>query len=309
MNENGQIWSNNSNKVLSPFSNKEGRPVVCLLIDGIKKFIRLDYLVISTNDRFYDDIIRLIHVDEIEWNCNISNLIVLRKIDVINKYKDMYKVDNLEDICEEWKTYPDIESIEISNFGAIRNIHTKELLRYNESHGYQMLHINNRYYFIHRLVAELYVENPNPDKYHFINHIDGNKLNNIFWNLEWCNISINTQHAALTGLNNGPNYYRDDVVRNICLLLSQGLKQSEISIITGVNRKYISDIYRGRRRKDISDNYIFNKRIPLRELYNEDAVIALIRSGYKAKDISSLLKINYNQSFVSYYERLKRKIG
>lgn len=39
-------------------------------------------------------------------------------------------------------------------------------------------------YKLHRLIAIHYI--PNPENKPFINHIDGNKLNNNISNLEWC---------------------------------------------------------------------------------------------------------------------------
>jgi hypothetical protein len=306
MNDNSEIYSYNSNKILKPFPNKEGKSVVVLTINGNKKMIRLDYLVISTLKTFYDDIIRIVHIDENDTNCSIDNLMIVRKIDIINKYKNMYHVEKLNDIDEDWKIYKEIPSLEISNFGRIRNISTKEFVIPYESHSYLMISFHGKQYSVHRLVAELFVDNPNPDKFFYINHIDGNKSNNIFYNLEWCNISMNAEHAYLTGLSKS---YSEKTIRDVCILLSQGLPQTKISIITGVNRKFISDIYRGRRRKNISKDYNFKRRIPLSELYNKDAIIALYKSGYKPKEIASLLKISYNQSFVSYYERLKREIS
>lgn len=305
MNNQSEIYSTKSNKVLRPFLNKERKYVISLLVDGKKRAIRLDYLVISTFNMYNNDIIRVIHIDDNNLNCNVNNLTVLRKVDIINKYKDMYNVESLEEIKEEWKIYLKIPSIEVSNFGDVRNITNKVLIKTYKDHGYILFKYNNNHYFVHRLVAELFVKNPNPDKYHFVNHIDGIKDHNEFWNLEWCNISMNTEHAVLSGLN---ITYDEKTIRNVCQLLSQGLSHIQIHNITGVSRKYISDIYRGRRQKKISSEYSFSRKIPLSDLYNKDAMIALIKSGYKPKEISSLLKIDYSQSFISYYERLKREL-
>jgi len=51
----------------------------------------------------------------------------------------------------------------------------------------------NKKFSIHRLVAIKYLENPN--NYKYINHKDGNKLNNNVENLEWCTVQENTKHA------------------------------------------------------------------------------------------------------------------
>lgn len=47
---------------------------------------------------------------------------------------------------------------------------------------------------IHRLVAKAFVNGENEDN-NIVNHIDGNKENNHYSNLEWCSISYNNKHA------------------------------------------------------------------------------------------------------------------
>jgi len=51
---------------------------------------------------------------------------------------------------------------------------------------------------VHKLVAEMFI--PNPDNLPVINHIDGNKQNPNYTNLEWCTQQENVQHAHQTGL-------------------------------------------------------------------------------------------------------------
>lgn len=59
---------------------------------------------------------------------------------------------------------------------------------------------NCRRLTIHRLVAKAFLENPK--KLSQVNHIDGNKHNNVVTNLEWISPSGNIKHAYATGLMN-----------------------------------------------------------------------------------------------------------
>lgn len=56
---------------------------------------------------------------------------------------------------------------------------------------------------VHRLVAKSFVANPNPEQFDMVNHLDGDKANNHFSNLEWTDNSGNQRHAFDTGLKNG----------------------------------------------------------------------------------------------------------
>lgn len=56
-------------------------------------------------------------------------------------------------------------------------------VRLTSNHGVDMTKL------VHRLVAEAFI--PNPDNYTDIDHIDGNRQNNVASNLRWCTRSMN----------------------------------------------------------------------------------------------------------------------
>lgn len=53
-------------------------------------------------------------------------------------------------------------------------------------------------WLVHRIIALTFLDNPN--NYMYINHIDGDRLNNTLQNLEWCDHHYNNNHAFDTGL-------------------------------------------------------------------------------------------------------------
>lgn len=59
-------------------------------------------------------------------------------------------------------------------------------------------------YYIHRLVAEAYI--PNPNGYKIINHKDENKYNNCINNLEWCTSKYNNEYSGNTLAATKSNY-------------------------------------------------------------------------------------------------------
>lgn len=66
-----------------------------------------------------------------------------------------------------------------------------------ENHGYLTVTLRKngkqKNYYVHRLVAEAFVENPNG--YNIVNHKDENRLNNIAENLEWCTQQYNVNYS------------------------------------------------------------------------------------------------------------------
>lgn len=70
--------------------------------------------------------------------------------------------------------------------------------RSDRDRGSNRANEDGRSILVHRGVAMLFL--PNPKKYPFVNHKDGNRTNNHVENLEWVSPSINTKHAHENGL-------------------------------------------------------------------------------------------------------------
>ena len=96
---------------------------------------------------------------------------------------------------EIWKPIKGFEGkYEVSNLGRIKSLISHKILKpITQSPGYYNVGLESKKFLIHRLVAEAFLDNPK--NYDCVNHIDGNKKNNLPENLEWCNKFINNNHA------------------------------------------------------------------------------------------------------------------
>lgn len=159
-----------------------------------------------------------------------------RKIkDFINEVKDYYIV------YEDGKVYSTISN---------------KFLKPSEQNGYLryglMLETGKlKNFFAHRLVGLAFLKQIENKEY--INHMDGNKLNNNINNLEWCTASENMQHADKNGLRQiakGEKVHGSKLIRNdidkIFKLRKEGLTQQEIANIFNVNRSTIGYVLRGK---------------------------------------------------------------
>lgn len=91
---------------------------------------------------------------------------------------------------------------QVSNYARVRSFRKGKpqiLAQTSGTWGYLVSNINKNPRLVHRLVAETFIPNPNNKKE--VNHINGDKFDNIPENLEWVTPSENINHAVNTGLN------------------------------------------------------------------------------------------------------------
>lgn len=113
---------------------------------------------------------------------------------------------------EKWKKINNFRNYIFSDSGNIIVLPNEgnkycgsTLKKGKSSNGYEIVHLKNdsgrrTIYLVHRLIAEIFVYNPDPSNKNVVNHIDGNKKNNHASNLEWVSYSENNLHAYKTGL-------------------------------------------------------------------------------------------------------------
>ena len=98
-----------------------------------------------------------------------------------------------------WKDIPNWEAYyEINENGEVRNKLTGNYIKgdINNAGYYRvcLYHKSKRQrFFRHRLVAQLFI--PNPNNYTEVNHIDGDKSHNFKENLQWCDRVFNEREA------------------------------------------------------------------------------------------------------------------
>ena len=161
---------------------------------------------------------------------------------------------------EEWKPVVGYTNFyEVSNLGRIRSVsrwipcarnpkkkqfyHGRIIKPSFINSGYLIVHLSKggsaNTHLVHRLVATAWL--PNPRNFREVNHIDGNKANNDFHNLEWVSSSDNKYHAHRLGL-----YSNEKPVK--CLETGEIFKtQKEAALSVGVHPNSIGKAYLGHR--------------------------------------------------------------
>lgn len=94
----------------------------------------------------------------------------------------------------------------------------------------------------HSIVAEYFLGS-RPTKKHQINHKDGNKRNNHYWNLEYSTAKNNVIHSYKMGLIKRKLSVSD--VRKIVLMSNIGFSKKEIAEKFNIKKSHVSSIISG----------------------------------------------------------------
>jgi hypothetical protein len=130
-------------------------------------------------------------IDAVIEQPTVDAVPVVRK--PIRGYEGMYEVDNLARVfsVERVKTMNDNGRV------YDKPIQAKQLRQGMHSKGYKVVTLTkdgvSKTHFVHRLVAEAFIENPNGLP--MINHKDEDKTNNLPENLEWCDAYYNVMYG------------------------------------------------------------------------------------------------------------------
>lgn len=110
----------------------------------------------------------------------------------INGYYGKYQISNMGRVRKTGRLFSNSK-----NKGIMFYDEPKILKPFDNGTGYKVIGFSNgkdrKNYYIHRLVAEYFIDKQS-DK-DFVNHIDYNRSNNCFTNLEWCSIQENINHS------------------------------------------------------------------------------------------------------------------
>lgn len=144
----------------------------------------------------------------------------------------------------------------IDSYGRCHKYNEKLLSIHDNGYGYKTVGITKnkktKKFYVHRLVAEAFI--PNPNNYKYVNHIDRNTSNNNYNNLEWCTAKDNIKHS-IVNIKNAQNKYKRVVI-------AKNINTNEEIRYSGIREAArLINGYRANIRKAILNNTIYKNNI------------------------------------------------
>lgn len=174
----------------------------------------------------------------------------------------------------------------------------RELKKNRNSSGYVSVSIiykdsTKKLRFVHRLVAEAFISNPENKPY--VNHKNLVKSDNRVENLEWVTPKENNQHAHDNGAFrvDGRHHhavFSDDLIHAVCKMIQEGRRTVDIVNKLLVPKYLVHDIKTKRIWNHISQDYIFCK-MPRHRMLSDSTVewvCQKILEGKTPKEINDL---------------------
>jgi hypothetical protein len=185
---------------------------------GVKRTVDLEWLSLIT---FYEFILldgfenRIGDIEFRSINCSVTN----SQTGKVMVFKKPFLLKS------GFRIIPGFSNYCINNKGVVKEIKSDCEIKPDYSRQYPSVYIYNPEFSrfkamsVHRLVALAWIENESFLDRPIVNHIDGNKQNFVYTNLEWCSFSENNSHAFKTGLrtDNRPCKVKDCVTNTVTI--------------------------------------------------------------------------------------------
>ena len=196
--------------------------------------------------------------------------------DTIRRCKEFFIISNLDKAKTIYKTSRGFYYY-VTRFGEVYN--TEKMVKLKgrvNSKGYRHVILGSVHdVTIHRLVAYHFVPKPKDlvDQTLVVNHLDGNKLNNRWDNLEWTTNKGNLEHASINGLMH--TTIDDHVLEHVWQYLQAGYSDINISKETGIPDSTVYAIRHGKSPRYRTDKYTWSKRRIPRNKLDKDTIFSI----------------------------------
>ncbi len=148
---------------------------------------------------------------------------------------------------ENWKPIHEgglPDGYEISDSGRLKNPKGRVLKVWLTNSGYYMVNLTSRHkhFYLHRLVVKYFLGGFSKEKTE-VNHVDGNKKNNVVSNLEAVSKSDNLKHGYHVLGHRRHNQKLEKVqAEEIILLFSHGMSQRKLAKMYDVSLMVVNRI-------------------------------------------------------------------